>query len=303
MRRVIGLAAITVIALAGCGSAPAEVATPEPTPEEQVLAQTELPGGGRAIFPDRMLVAAYGHPTTPALGVLGENGLDAAVEKVRELAAQYEPLSDAPVVPAFEIIATVAHVEAGGDGNYSGETDPEVIRPWIERAGAEGIYVILDLQPGRSGLLEQARLYEDLLRHPHVGLAVDPEWKLRPDQVPLVEVGTVDADEINEVGEWLNALTVDADLPQKLMIVHQFQTRMVSGMDRVVYTRPGVQVLVQMDGQGNPGDKDHTWAAVRDELPAGVPMGFKNFYKVDTPMMGPGQAMAREPRPVLISYE
>lgn len=296
-----GLAA--ALLLAGCGA----VAAPEepgPTPQEQVVARAELPGGGRTIFPDRMLVAAYGHPITPALGVLGEGGLDAAVATAREHAARYEPLSGGvPVVPAFEIIATVAHAEAGDDGNYSGETDPELIRPWIERAEAEGIYVILDLQPGRSGLLEQARIYEDLLRHPHVGLALDPEWKLRPDQVPLVEVGTVDADEVNEVSEWLNALTVEADLPQKLMIVHQFQTRMVGGMDRVVYTRPGVQVLVQMDGQGNPGDKDLTWAAVRDELPAGVPMGFKNFYKVDTPMMSPEQAMAREPRPLLISYE
>lgn len=262
-----------------------------------------LHGGGRTIFPDRMFVAAYGHPTAPELGVLGENGLDAAVERARELAAEYEPLSDVPVVPAFEIIATIAHVEPGADGNYSGETDPEVIRPWIERAEAEGIYVILDLQPGRSGLLEQALMYEDLLRYPNVGLAIDPEWKLRPDQVPLVEIGTVDADEVNEVAEWLNTLTVDADLPQKLMIVHQFQTRMVNGMDRVVYTRPGVQVLVQMDGQGNPSDKDHTWEAVRAELPPGTPMGFKNFYKVDTPTMGPEQAMAREPRPVLISYE
>lgn len=302
MRRA-GLGLAAALLLAGCAGAPV-LEDPGPTVVEKVSTLVELPGGGREIFPGRMLVAAYGHPVMPELGVLGENGLDAAVDRARELAAQYEPLSGGvPVVPAFEIIATVAHREAGDDGNYSGETDPEVLRPWVERAEAEGIYVILDLQPGRSGLLEQARLYEDLLRRPHVGLALDPEWKLRPDQAPLVEVGTVDADEVNEVSQWLDDLTVAADLPQKLMIVHQFQTRMVTGMDRVVYSRPGVQVLVQMDGQGLPGDKDFTWAAVRDELPAGVPMGFKNFYKVDTPMMGPEQAMAREPRPVLISYE
>ena len=41
------------------------------------------------------------------------------------------------------------------------------------------MYVVLDLQPGRSNFLDQAKLYEPLLRLPHVGLALDPEWRLR----------------------------------------------------------------------------------------------------------------------------
>ena len=40
------------------------------------------------------------------------------------------------------------------------------------------MYVVLDLQPGRTDFLTQAKRYEPLLALPHVGLALDPEWRL-----------------------------------------------------------------------------------------------------------------------------
>ena len=89
------------------------------------------------------------------------------------------------VVPAFEIIATVADSRAGDDGNYSNESPLDDLRPWIEAAGEAGLYVLLDLQPGRTDFLTQARLYEEFLRLPYVGLALDPEWRLGPDQFHL----------------------------------------------------------------------------------------------------------------------
>src|SRR3712207_6952449 len=49
--------------------------------------------------------------------------------------SQYQPLVGTPVVPAFEIIATVASASAGPDGNYSSESDVEALRPWVEAAG------------------------------------------------------------------------------------------------------------------------------------------------------------------------
>ena len=68
----------------------------------------ELPGGGQVLFPGRRLVALYGHPGTSSLGVLGEQGPEESVERAQQLASEYEPFSDEPVLPAFEIIATVA---------------------------------------------------------------------------------------------------------------------------------------------------------------------------------------------------
>ncbi len=264
---------------------------------------TQLPGGGQTIFPGRRLVALYGHPGTPGLGVLGEQDVDASIARAKELAAEYAPLSSVPVVPAFEIIATVAQGSAGVDGNYSGETAVEVLRPWVQQAGKKGVYVVLDLQPGRSHFLDQAKIYEDLLRMPHVGLALDPEWRLTPTQSPLGQIGRVEAEEVNAVIDWLADLTAQERLPQKLLVLHQFRLSMLQDTDQLKLGRDQVQVLIHMDGQGAPRLKDDTWTSVLGAAPAGVPLGWKNFYDEDVPMLTPEETMTRRPAPLMISYQ
>ena len=140
----------------------------------------QLPAGGQILFPGHRLVALYGHPGAPALGVLGQQGLAATIARARQVAAQYRRLSPAPVIPALEIIATVAEAAPGPDGSFSAQSSVASLRPWVRRATAAGLYVVLDLQPGRASLLAQAERYRPLLRLPAVGLALDPEWKLGP---------------------------------------------------------------------------------------------------------------------------
>ena len=159
----------------------------------------QLPGGGQLAFPGRRIVALYGHPGAPALGVLGEQDVAASVARAEALAAQYRRIVDEPVVPAFEIITTVADTAPGPDGDYSAEASVEELQPWVDAAGAAGVYVMLDLQPGRTDFLTQASRYAPLLARPHVGLALDPEWRLRPDQRHREQIGTVAVEEINAV--------------------------------------------------------------------------------------------------------
>ena len=263
----------------------------------------QLPGGGQVLFPGRRFVCLYGHPGAPALGVLGEQGVEESVARAKKLAAEYESLSDVPVVPAFEIIATVAHGAPGPDGDYSGESDVESLRPWVDAAGDAGLYVVLDLQPGRAGLVDQAKRYESLLKLPHVGLAVDPEWKLAPDQVPLEQIGGVDAAEVNKAMDWLADLTAENALPQKLFVVHQFKLSMIRDEQSLVTTHDELALLIHMDGQGTTGQKVATWRSVVAARPADLPMGWKNFYDEDHPMLTPAQTMTHEPKPVMISYQ
>jgi len=263
----------------------------------------QLPGGGQVLFPGRRLVALYGHPGTPALGVLGEQDLPASIARARKTAARYRPLSHVPVIPAFEIIATVAEGSPGSSGNYSYQTPLAALRPWVRRASAAGLYVVLDLQAGRASLLTQAKAYEPLLELPNVGLALDPEWKLQPGQRPLRQIGSVDATEINSVSSWLAGLTARHRLPQKLLVLHQFRLSMIGHESRIDTRRDDLAVIIHMDGQGAPTNKQQTWQAVTGAAPHHVSFGWKNFYVKDHPMLSPRQTMAKIPRPMMISYQ
>ena len=278
---------------------------PDVLDERLVTARTapELPGGGQVAFPGRRMIAAYGSPGIPSLGILGEQDLDETVDRVTALAAEYDDHTDVPAIPAMEIITTVASSQPGADGDYSSEIDVETLRPWVERAAEEGIYVVLDLQPGTTHFLEQAKLYEDLLKEPHVGLALDPEWRLEDGQKHLAQIGSVSADEVNEVSTWLADLTAENDLPQKVFVLHQFSPSMIPDREDVDASRDELAVLFHADGHGTPDLKMGTWNRLKEDLPAGARMAWKNFYDEDTPTFTPEQTMDVEPAPWFVSYQ
>jgi len=263
----------------------------------------ELPGGGQTLFPGRRLVALYGTPGTAALGLLGEQDLPGSIARAQQYAAEYQALTPETVVPAFEIIATVASRGPGDDGNYSDEIAPESLLPWVQAARDAGVYVVIDLQPGRTDFLTQAQQYASLLVEPNVGLALDPEWRLKPDQVHLRQIGSVGVDEVNAVATWLADLTRERSLPQKLFVLHQFAGRMIDGRERLDLSRAELAVMVHVDGQGSQPAKAGTWAALRRDAPAGLWWGWKNFVDEDVPMLTPEQTLQVVPTPDLITYQ
>ncbi|MGO1715261.1 MAG: hypothetical protein ACTHYS_09300, partial [Ancrocorticia populi] len=218
-------------------------------------------------------------------------------------AEQYEPYSDEQVIPAMEIIATVASAEPGPDNNYSTELDPEALRPWVDRAAEEGIYVVIDLQPGMSSFSEQAKIYEDLLKEPNVGLAIDSEWRLKDGQKHMEQIGTVDAKEINETMEWLAGLTAENDLPQKVFIMHQFSMSMITNRQDLDTSHDELAMVLHADGHGTPDLKMGTWNALQQDLPEGIRMAWKNFYDEDDPTFSPEQTMEVDPKPWFVSYQ
>ncbi len=264
----------------------------------------QQPGGGYFVFPGRTMIALYGYPGAASLGVLGEQGLKASIARAKKTAAKYQKLSKKPVVPTFEIIATVAAASAGKDKDYSSEASVKLLRPWVEQAQKAGMYVVLDLQPGRSDFLSQAKRYESLLALPHVGLALDPEWRLTKHQKPLRQIGSVKIAEINRTVDWLAALTHKHSLPQKLLILHQFQQRMIKGRGRLDMSHTELSVLIHVDGQGSQPAKQGTWRTIRRGAPRGVFWGWKNFYDEDKPTLSVKKTWTQvKPRPDFISYQ
>lgn len=266
----------------------------------------QVPGGGFHILPPdrpRRYVSYYGHPDTMALGALGEQGPADTLEVMQPLLEAYTA-DGSQVVPTFEIIASVASAGPTEDGDYSYEWPPDSFDPWIEFAESNDMYVVLDLQSGRDDFLSQAVQYEELLRLPFVGLALDPEWRLTDDQVHLQQVGTVDSAEINETVNWVADLVRDNGLPQKMMIVHQFRLSMITNRAEIVQ-RPEIQMIVQMDGDGLEAQKDDTWAALlRGAEDAHWSWGWKNFFDEDEPgPPSPESTMGKVPAPVYVSYQ
>ena len=264
---------------------------------------TELPGGGQLVFDGTRYVALYGHPGTASLGLLGEQDIDETIDLAADYAGDYADLTDDTVVPTLEVIVTVAAASAGADGNYSTEFPAENFVELIEAAAAAGQYVVLDFQPGRANFLDQVREYEELLEYPNVGIALDPEWRLAEDERPLQQIGSVRAREVNQVVNFLADFVQEHHLPQKMVVLHQFQQQMIRGRDNLDLSREEVAVLIHADGHGTPEAKRETWRDVRSGAPDGMHWGWKNFIDEDSPMLTPARTYRIQPQPDYVSYQ
>lgn len=235
---------------------------------------------------------------------MGEQPPAEAAQLATSYAQQYQPLDGQPVIPAFEIIVTVASQSPGADGDYSNETAIEDLVPYIDAITEAGGYAVLDLQPGQGDFLHQARLYEELLLRPNVGLALDAEWKLNPGEQPLSRIGSATSGEINAVADWLAALVREHKLPQKMLILHQFRLDMYPDRENIRTDQPELAWVLHADGHGVPEQKFDTWNVLRQGLSPDYFMAWKNFIDEDTPTFSPEQTYNDvQPRPWFVSYQ
>ncbi|HET7630113.1 MAG TPA: hypothetical protein VFK03_01950 [Candidatus Saccharimonadales bacterium] len=277
--------------------------THPPTAQAVYVAKpSQLPLGGRVLAGQYRLVALYGVTTSPSLGALGEQGLSASVRRIDKIAKKYQAYSQQKIMPTFELIASVASASPTRDHDYSKEASISSLRSIISYAVKHHIYVVLDLQPGRDDFLTQAKHYRELLAYPNVGLALDPEWRLKPHQLHLRQIGSVSAGEVNRTAAWLAQLVKTKQLPQKVFLLHQFRTSMI-GRRTQLETHKELMTIIQMDGQGSQGAKLGSWRAVRVGAPTGIYFGWKNFYDEDQPTLSPKRTMALKPQPWYVSYQ
>jgi len=109
--------------------------------------------------------------------------------------------------------------------------------------------------------------------------------------------------EVNRVVHYLADLVEANDLPQKMLVLHQFTTSMIRNRDKLDTSRSELAVVVHVDGQGALGSKYGTWANIRKDAPKGLYWGWKNFYDEDQPMATPKQTVAVDPTPDLVTYQ
>ncbi|MGZ4431822.1 MAG: hypothetical protein ACXVYV_09285, partial [Gaiellales bacterium] len=213
----------------------------------------QLPRGGRVLLPAYRVVAYYGAPQDPGLGELGIGTPQRATGELLAQAAPYA-LPRRPVMPAFELIATLVTAAPGTDGRYRYRQSDATIRRYLDAARAARALLILDIQPGRSPFMTEVRAYRSYLEQPDVGLALDPEWSMRPGQLPGKVIGSTRAATVNQVSAYLASVVHEHNLPQKLMIVHQFTPGMIEHK-RGIVPRAGVALVININGFGDPPNK------------------------------------------------
>lgn len=245
------------------------------------------------------MVAYYGTAGTGALGVLGERRPDVITKKLRKAAAPFAS-KGIDVQIAYELIVTIADASPGQDGDYSHDIDRAAVRRYIEAAHRNKALLILDLQPGRSNFLKVAKRWAWALKDPYVGLALDPEWRMGPHQVPGRVIGSVSAREVNQVSKWLVNLQHKHNLPEKIFMLHTFRTSMLPGVARIK-KRSGLAMVQHVDGFGTPSQKLATYHAVAH--PKTFRMGFKLFYDEDIQRMSAARVKKIRPHVKFVSFQ
>ena len=296
---VLGVAAVGGLALlVGIVGAGADGGDRDPTGPSAGEPLRTLPTGERRLFPNRRVVAFYGAPQAAELGVLGIGSPD---DVARKLERQAEPYAtkERPVLHAFELLAVIAADSPGEGDLYRTRQDEAVVRRYLEAARKARAILLLDIQPGRADFLTETRALERWLKEPDVGLALDPEWRMGPGEIPGQTIGSVDAGEVNQVSRYLSDLVRRERLPEKLMLVHRFTQDMVERPE-ALEAPPGVALTLNVDGFGTRAQKR---AKYRELVPRGLHAGFKLFYREDTGLMTPREVLALRPQPDVIVYE
>ncbi len=236
-----------------------------------------LPG---AILPFKRIIAYYGNLYSKKMGILGELPPKEMWTKLNKELAHWQKADTAtPVIPAIHYIAVVAQGIPMKDGKYCKRMPDVQIDSALAIAKMGNAIVFLDIQVALSSVKNEVPLLEKYLKLPQVHLGVDPEFSMKDGSIPGRKIGSMDATDINFCTEYLAKLVKENNLPPKILIVHRFTQGMLKN-HKDIKLRPEVQVVINMDGWGEPVLKRSTYKLYIYKEPVQF-TGFKLFYKND----------------------
>lgn len=268
--------------------------------------KTSLPLPG-AILPFKTVIAFYGNLYSKRMGVLGEYPRKQMLDKLRsEMARWKEADSTIEIQPALHYIAVTAQQSPGKAGKYRLRMPFHQIDSVVSMAKDINGIVFLDIQVGLSTIQSELPEFERYLKMPNVHIGMDPEFSMKTGKAPGKVVGAYDASDINFVSDYLAKLVRDNNLPPKILVVHRFTQGGVTNYKNIK-THPEVQIVMHMDGWGEPARKINTYKNFIYREPVQF-TGFKLFYKNDVirskaRLMTPEELLKLKPRPVYVQYQ
>jgi hypothetical protein len=283
---------------------PTATGKPTPNPSAPKPAQATLPRGGREVFPRYRLVGYAGVTGASTLGRLGTGPLD---QRVAEIERQAKPYADGrEVLPVVEVIATIVQGSPGRDGKYRVRLTDAQIAKYHKAARKHRAVMLLNLQPGRSEFITEAKAFHKWLREPDVGVALDPEWAMDHGQRPGGAYGHTTGAELDEVARYLSGLVKQYNLPEKVLVYHQV-ARSVVRKESSLKDHDGIVLIKSVDGLGHPGPKKNTYRVVNNSTPKFVHAGFKLFFTEDRRhggrLMTAQEVLGLKPRPEYVMFE
>jgi hypothetical protein len=263
-----------------------------------------LPG---AVLPFKRIISYYGNFYSTRMGILGEFEEDVVLAKLAQEKAAWEAADpNTPVLQAIEYIAMVAQADAGSDGMYRAMMpDVEIEKAYAMAQKINGV-MILDIQIGLSPLSTELPKFKKYLERPDVFFALDPEFSMKSGDKPGDVIGTFNANDINYTIDYMSKIVQENNLPPKVLLVHRFTQKMMTGADQIKAT-PEVQVVVVMDGWGSRELKRGTYRAIIEPEPvqfAGIKVFYKNDLKApSTGIFSPQEILALNPKPIFVQYQ
>lgn len=260
-----------------------------------------------AILPFKRIVVYYGNLHSKKMGALGEYAPKEMWSRLNKEVKHWEKADPStPVQPGVHYIASVASGTPGKDGMYINRMGDKQIDSVLAIAKMQNAIVFLDIQVGLSTIQKELPRLEKYLQMPQVHLGIDPEFSMKDGSKPGKKIGTYDAADINYVSEYLANLVKKYNLPPKVFVVHRFTRKMVTNYKNIKL-RPEVQIVMHMDGWGEPDLKIGTYRHFIFPEPVQF-TGFKLFYKNDLKkapnrLMTPEELLKLKPVPMYIQYQ
>nr|WP_207428006.1 hypothetical protein [Pedobacter sp. SYSU D00535] len=261
-----------------------------------------------AILPFKRIVAYYGNLYSKRMGILGELPPKEMLSKLDQEVRRWEKADpNTPVQPALHYIAVVAQGDPGKDGKYRYRMPFKQIDSVLAISKMrKDMIVFLDIQVALSTIKDELPLLEQYLKLPNVHLGIDPEFSMKGGNRPGSKIGTYDAADLNYCSDYLAKLVRDNNLPPKVFVIHRFTEKMLTNYKNIKL-RPEVQVVIHMDGWGEPDLKLGTYRYFVRNQPVQF-TGFKIFYKNDLKksphrLMTPEELMKLKPQPIYIQYQ
>jgi hypothetical protein len=263
-----------------------------------------LPG---AILPFKRVVAYYGNLYAKKMGILGELPPNEMLAKLKGEVKNWQKADpQTPVQPALHYIAVVASGSPGKDGMYRNRMPFKQIDSVLKLAKKANAIVFLDIQVALSNIHTELPLLDKYWMMPNVHFGMDPEFSMKDGSHPGKRIGTYDAADVNYVSNYLANIVRKNNLPPKILIVHRFTKKMLSNYQNIKL-HPEIQMLIDMDGWGEPDLKEGTWRYFIHNEPVQF-TGFKLFYKNDIKkaphhMLTPEEVLKNKPYPIYIQYQ